>query len=340
MEVIIALKFKTTSFAAPTCFEFIDEENNKYHFRYRHGKYTFTKYENDKPKIEYIGNYGDKYDGYITASDFIKLMWERHNIGIIIKSTFNEDANVEAQITLYERMKSYENFDKLNKKEPVILRLDGVAFHTFTKGLNKPFDGTLSNLFMLTCEDLIKNIQNARFIYCQSDEISILLNSYEKEETQPWLDYRIEKLCSIATSLTTNSFNKYIRHIIDIFNSIDRPDFIDKWQNKLFKANFDCRCFNLPLYEVSNYFIYRQMDCIRNSKSKFAQAYFSQKQLNNVNSDQAIEMVKTKFNIDWNETQLVQQRGFCIYKRDNDIITDISIPLFGENREYINKFVF
>lgn len=49
---------------------------------------------------------------------------------------------------LGDRMKSYyENRSKtfLARRTPVIIRLDGKAFHTFTRGFNKPFDEAMCN---------------------------------------------------------------------------------------------------------------------------------------------------------------------------------------------------
>lgn len=341
MKIIMAIKFKNISFAAPTIFEFEDDEGTQYQFRYRHGKYTFkSKLVNqDNYNLICEGQYGNEFDGYITADQFIQLMFTNHQIGIIIKSTFNEQTNVEAQITLYERMKSYEHFDTLDVEQPVILRLDGIAFHTFTKGLNKPFDNTLSNIFMMTCGQLLKNIQNAKFIYSQSDEISILLTSYEKEETQPWLGYRIQKMCSVASSLTTKYFNKYIQDVYTIYNQTNLKENIIRWSNKQFKACFDCRCFNLPKYEVSNYFIYRQLDAIRNSKASLGQAHYSQKELNGKSTQEVIQMLEKDKNIKWEDTQISQQRGFCVYRKNDNIATDITIPLFSENRQYIEQYL-
>lgn len=43
---------------------------------------------------------------------------------------------------LAKRMKKYEAVSKnvLMRRTPVIIRVDGRAFHTFTKGFQKPFD--------------------------------------------------------------------------------------------------------------------------------------------------------------------------------------------------------
>ena len=341
MEIIQALKFKNTGFASPTIYEFEDKEGNKYIFRYRHGKYKL-KYKTTNMK-DYIlkceGDYGSEYDGFLATEDFLKLLFVNHKIGIIIRSTFNQETNVEAQITLYERMKSYESFDKLDVNDPVIIRLDGVAFHTFTKGLDKPFDNALTNLFMLTCDKLFKNIQNIKFIYSQSDEINLVLTCYEKESTQSWFDYRVQKLCSVISSMTTSYFNKYISDILQIYTNVNNDQMVAKWRNKQYKAVFDCRCFNIPKYEVSNYFIYRQLDALRNSKLSLGQKYFSQKELNNKSTNDIEQMLHNIMHVDWSTTPIVFQRGFCLYKKGSQIVTDIQIPLFTDDRNYILKHI-
>lgn len=50
--------------------------------------------------------------------------------------------------TLGDRMKNnYKNISRyyLTRRMPVIVRMDGCHFHTFTKGFKKPFDEILVN---------------------------------------------------------------------------------------------------------------------------------------------------------------------------------------------------
>ena len=98
--------------------------------------------------------------------------------------------------TLSDRMKEYEKVTeaRLIKKQPVIIRLDGKAFHTFTQGIDKPFDEDLADAFEFTCVKLKEKVQGAKLIYTQSDEISILLTDWEKTTTDCWFDYRIQKV--------------------------------------------------------------------------------------------------------------------------------------------------
>ena len=166
---------------------------------------------------------------------------------------------------LGDRMKeAYEARSRtyLTRRTPVILRLDGKAFHTFTRGAVKPFDDSLISAMQNTMEYLVEYIQGARLGYTQSDEISILLCDYDRLETDAWFDYQIQKICSVAASMATAMFNSA---------------FTGKFTNQF--AMFDCRAFNIPQEEVSNYFLWRYQDWARNSISMVAQSMFSHREL-------------------------------------------------------------
>ena len=266
-------------------------------------------------------------------------------------------------ISLADRMKEYENVTqfRLMKKEPVIIRIDGRAFSKFTKGLDKPFDKDLCEIFEYVSYKLREKIDNVKFIYAQSDELSLLLTDWDttKENNggriDTWYDYRIQKMVSVASAEATRLFNQKVDEVVSKYwrlysqRDVDMDDmelYLNKyklWKDKRYEAVFDTRVFNLPLDEVTNYFIYRQNDAIRNSKMGFARKYFSQKELYKLSNDEAIALVKEKFNEDFYETSLEQQRGFTIASNNEDGKTikyiDKEIPLFKENREYIEKYL-
>ena len=258
-------------------------------------------------------------------------------------------------LKLSDRMKQYENVTqtRLIRRQPVIIRIDGRAFHTYTHKLDKPFDIDLAEAFEYTCSKLKDEIQGAKFIYTQSDEISILLTDWEELNTDSWFDYRIQKITSISAALTTCYFNEYVDKIVsDYFKLYNRKDIDYKeeqdclqkynlWKTKKNKAIFDARTFNLPNEEVCNYFISRQIDAIRNSKSSLGRAYFSPKELNKKNSDEVVKMVQDKAGINWKELSSRQQQGICLYKDldKNKWIIDLNIPDFKVDRNYINKYV-
>ena len=109
------------------------------------------------------------------------------------------------------RMKEYERRNQyyLQRRTPVAIRIDGRAFHSYTKGLNRPFDNIFQSTMIQTMESLCEQIQNCIFGYVQSDEITFILKDYTQLNTSAWFDYRTDKLCSISASLATYYFNKY-----------------------------------------------------------------------------------------------------------------------------------
>ena len=102
---------------------------------------------------------------------------------------------------------------------------------------------------------------------------------------------------------------------------------------------FDSRAFNLPKDEVTNYFIYRQMDARRNSLQALAQSMFSHKELTNKNSDDMKTMVMEKANINYDELPSLQKYGFAVYKVNDKWIIDKEIPDFRDDRDYIEKWL-
>ena len=244
---------------------------------------------------------------------------------------------------LGNRMKeNYENVakHKLIRRTPVIIRIDGCHFHTFTKGLKKPFDKIFNKTMQDTVKYLCENIQGCKLGYSQSDEISLLLTDYDTIETSAWFDYKIEKLCSVSASMATLAFNSSFAKNIAEFTD-DEEEF-KKYAKKIYTATFDSRCFNVPKEEVANYFYWRQVDAERNSANSLAQSLYNQKQLQGLNLKDTIEKVKSEQSIDWNELSTIQKRGFCVIKgNDNKWTVDNNIPRFvSDNRKYIEKLVY
>lgn len=207
---------------------------------------------------------------------------------------------------LGNRMKeNYENRTRylLPRRTYTILRLDGKAFHTYTKGLKRPFDRGLIADMDAAIVAMLPQLQGVVFAYTQSDEISILLTDFEKETTSAWFDGNLQKMCSVAASIITAEFNKYRMwrsHIIydtldSIYDTLGSPFPFDKYN----MAYFDCRVFTIPdRIEVMNYFRWRQQDCIRNSVSMVAQSNFSHKELQNKSQSDMHEMLHNK-GVNW-----------------------------------------
>lgn len=263
---------------------------------------------------------------------------------------------------LGKRMKAYEDESnkKLVKKLPVIIRIDGRAFHTFTKKLEKPFDDLLIDTMHETMRYLCKHVAGCVLGYCQSDEISLLLQDYKNEETQPWFEYRLNKLCSVTASMATFAFNRIFENRVMEFHDLccDDRTLFDENEERIKTlldccdkgAMFDAMAFTLPFNEVTNYFYWREADAIRNSIEMVGHANFSQNQLHKVNTDGIKKMLFEK-GIDYDKIPIYKQRGVCCIKTkmpsfspDNKPVMrkvwviDINIPVFrGDGREYIES---
>jgi tRNA(His) 5'-end guanylyltransferase len=185
-------------------------------------------------------------------------------------------------MNLEERMKNnYENAYriKMPRRMPVILRLDGKSFHTFTKHMNKPFDYILMKVMENTTKYLVNNIQGAVLGYTQSDEISILLFNYKQLDSESWFDNNIQKMVSISAGMASSFFTLEFDRLYHLSNE------------EMVPVVFDSRTFTLPESEVNNYFISRQNDCRRNAIQMIGQHHYSPKQLNGKKCKEIIEMV-------------------------------------------------
>lgn len=230
------------------------------------------------------------------------------------------------------RMKGYESVTKTNliRRTPTIIRLDGKAFHTWTKDLNRPFDDDLHHIMNDTAKFLIGNIQNAVLAYTQSDEISILLNDWKRLTTEQWFNANVQKIVSVSSSLATAKFNSKVS---------SKGDMLKPWAIPRFKkkplAFFDSRVFNIPVEEVVNYFIWRQQDATRNSIQMLAQSQFSHKHLQGKNTSQLQDMLMLEKGINWNDIDVWKKRGSCV--KNGEIDNDI--PIFTKDRDYISELL-
>lgn len=229
------------------------------------------------------------------------------------------------------RMKTfYEQIPKtkLMRRCPVAIRIDGKAFHTFTKGFHKPFDEVLIKSMQETMKYLCENIQGCVLGYTQSDEITLILVDYKKLTSSAWFDYEVQKICSIAASMATMAFNNIFSKYVKEFdlelayndNGIDTEENRKLWE--IYKkainkgAMFDARCFNIPKEEVTNLVYWRQLDASRNSIQMVGQANFSHKELQNKSCNDIQDMLMIQKGINWNDLPTYQKRGSCCVKRE------------------------
>lgn len=216
------------------------------------------------------------------------------------------------------RMK--ENYEKrsqthLTRRIPVIIRLDGKAFHTWTKkaNLDIPFDEEFREDMLQIAIYLCENIQGAKMAYTQSDEISILVTDYAKFNTQAWFDYNTQKITSVSASLAASKFNRL--RVLRSFSEYPRVGTggVDMIRDLPPLADFDSRAFNIPKEDVANYFLARQRDAVKNSISSLAQSLYSHKELHKKSSNEMQDMCFDK-GYNWNDLPYFFKRGTTVIK--------------------------
>lgn len=236
--------------------------------------------------------------------------------------------------SLGDRMKLYESTTNicLSPRTYTLIRVDGKAFHTFTKNLKKPFDEKLIEAMDATAIKMCENIQGAKFAYVSSDEISVLLTDFDKLTTQAWFNRELRKQLSISASMATAYFN-------EAFGTKN--------------ALFDSRVWTLPYdTEVYNYFLWRQRDASRNSVQMVARSMYSHRECHQKNNSELQEMIH-EAGENWDTYPPGQKRGRVIIKKtysmpsetESEFVqrtkweVDIDAPIFSKDQNYLSSMI-
>lgn len=232
----------------------------------------------------------------------------------------------------------------LPRRTWTIVRVDGKAFHSYTRKLNHPYDDDFTVDMDSAAMALCKEAQGVAFAYGQSDEYSFLFTDFAKPGTDAWFDGKLQKIDSISSSIFTAHFLK-----ARFARGDERP------------AYFDARAFTIPdPVEVENYFIWRQTDATRNSINMLASDNFSSRELHGKSTNERQEMLFTK-DLNWNDIPTPNKRGRVIkqvegysmvtweHKKTKELHTeevlskvwtpDLDIPVFTKDRKYLQDLI-
>ena len=202
-----------------------------------------------------------------------------------------------SRIKKYER--SYNQY--ATPRTPLMIRVDGKSFHTFTRKYEKPFDMKLISGMLSSAISTAKQLQGFKVAYIQSDEVTFLITDYDNLTSNGWFDYRINKINSITASYMSSYFNNYM--------NLDIHDIVV----------FDCRAFNVPKEDVVNAFLWRALDWKRNSLQMYAHSFFSHKELNCKKQCDIHDMLHD-IGENWNNLTAIQKNGTFIIN-NNDMFT-------------------
>ncbi len=216
-----------------------------------------------------------------------------------------------------DRIKRYERASRhtLPPRQPLFLRVDGRAFHTYTRGMGKPFDQRLMEAMVQAMTDVAADMSGFKLAYHQSDEVTFLLTDYDNLDTRGWFDYDLNKVVSISASSFTYHFNRCMI-------KTGRP------------AMFDSRAFTVPHDDVPNVFVWRQRDWERNSITMLAQAHYSHEELHGKKTSDMHEMLHRK-GINWAHLTDAEKNGTFLlrdgsYRRQKAAYAQINEWIAGE----------
>lgn len=226
--------------------------------------------------------------------------------------------------SLGDRMKQqYENRTRyfLPRRTYTILRIDGKAFHSFTRGLERPYSLPFMAAMDSTALALCREIQGSCFAFTQSDEISVLLTDFTKIDTAAWFDGNLQKMVSVSAAIATAAFNRHAANL-----------------GKEPCAMFDSRAFTIPdPVEVENYFVWRQKDAERNSIQMLAQSVASHRELHGKNIAEQQDIIHAAGD-NWNNHPAGFKRGRVIRYETPAWLID-EPPIFTADRNYLSGLV-
>jgi tRNA(His) 5'-end guanylyltransferase len=225
--------------------------------------------------------------------------------------------------SLGARQKRYEAASKtvLTPRMPVIVRVDGKAFHTWTRGCKRPFDDDLIEAMNRVAIALCTEIQGAEIAYAQSDEVSVLVHCYKRFASTPWFDGEVQKIVSVTAAIAAAVMT-------DASASV---------HGRTRLAYFDSRVFAVPEQDVCNYFVWRQQDAERNSLQMAAHALYSQAVLHGKKSADLHELLHAK-GVNWNDYPTHKKRGRCVVRAPSGAwVVDAAPPIFMQDRDYIER---
>lgn len=207
----------------------------------------------------------------------------------------------------------------------VIVMVDGHKFSNLIKNrFNKPFDNKFISMMNETAKYLCENIQGAKFAYTQSDEISLLITDFDTPMTDSFFSYRLCKMQSLIAAMATAKFNQ-LYAINNLAKTINEGSKTIDLNKQIPLCTFDCKVWTVPnANDAFTWFLYRQIDCIRNSKQQTVQTYISHKDISGLNTDEQVALLKERTGVDWHTFADDRKFGRLVKKTETEMEKDIT----------------
>lgn len=193
-----------------------------------------------------------------------------------------------------------------------MIRVDGKSFHSWCRGLQRPYDMRLVETMRQTMLALCERTQDCVLGYCQSDEITLILAGYSGEKSQSWFDGNLLKNTSIPAGTASAHFNHHAAQIFEA-DEIAARDL----------AVFDGRAWAVEsVDDVLGNLVFRIRDAERNSASMLGQAHYSPRQLHGVSRRDLIERLEAEHGVSWDaQPGSFRSGSMCIKRTDTRPVT-------------------
>ena len=232
---------------------------------------------------------------------------------------------------LGDRIKSYEIAEtglKFINGLPIVVRLDGKSFHSFTKNMKKPYDQDMMDLMDDTTKYLLEE-SGAIIAYTQSDEISLILFPWLKnnEADLPFGGKKFKIISVLASTATA----RFLKGALELF-----PDACARGLPR-----FDCRAFQVPSKEEAIESLrWRAKDSLKNSVSMAARSHFSHKSLQNKTSSEMQEMLFQEKNINFNNYPVRFKEGSFFKRKSIEVyLSEEELNKIPEDRRPVGPVI-
>lgn len=199
-------------------------------------------------------------------------------------------------------------------KKYVMVAIDGRSFSKIIKNkYEKPFDSKFIRIMNEVAKYVCKNVEGCKFAYTQSDEITFVLTDFDTPTTCAFFGNRLTKILSVIPSMASAKFNQLV--IADLCDTPCSNSDLKNMVMNLKLVEFDCKAWSVDnINNVYAYFLWRQIDCIRNSKQQAAQTYLPHNKLKGLNADEQIQLLFKEKGVVWERYSNGEKFGRFIYK--------------------------
>jgi tRNA(His) 5'-end guanylyltransferase len=230
------------------------------------------------------------------------------------------------------------NYRLLNKV-PLIININGRSFHKITSLLDKPYCTEFAEGMLSTTVKLCMEIDGALFAYQHNDEITIVARNDQTQETLPWYDNKLQKICSITSSIATQHFNLFaVNTKLNLMGDA-------LFTSQVFVVPTIAEAINTIIYkQQSNFYLSIQFACFYELLKKYDKTIIKE-MLSDLSIDEKIDLLKQECDIDFNEYHTSFRRGAACYKIPkivngvvkNKWAINTELPIFTKDQSFLSN---